>query len=175
MLDVHWMVFVLTPCYCLYIMHCNDGTGQHSWLVLHSSLTRMMASIGPTKNQITPFTLVDIQQLEVSVATMMTSPLKYGFQGQHANLLVRCSILIQSNSQSNGHKNYWHTWQWVNNELTCCAEIILFWEEVLKFLSPQPISRKNHHFLDSVLKTITNMRKSMMPSHNIQQNTARKR
>ena len=46
---------------------------------------------------------------------------------------------------------------------------------MLKFLSPQPISRKNHHFLASVLKTITNMRKSMIPSHNIQQNTAKKR
>ena len=38
------------------------------------ALTRMMASIGPTKIQITPFTSVDIQQLEfkVSIATIMT-------------------------------------------------------------------------------------------------------
>lgn len=42
------------------------------------ALTRMMASIGPTKNQITPFTLVDIQQLEfkVSIATIMTDAIE---------------------------------------------------------------------------------------------------
>ena len=40
------------------------------------ALTRMMASIGPTKNQITPFTSVEIQQLEfnVNITTMMMTP-----------------------------------------------------------------------------------------------------
>jgi len=35
--------------------------------------------------------------------------------------------------------------------------------------------RKNHHFLESMLNTNTSMRKSMMPSHSIQQKEARKK
>ena len=41
--------------------------------------------------------------------------------------------------------------------------------------SPQPISTKTHHLLDSEVKTTTNMRKSMIPSHSIQQKAARKK
>ena len=38
---------------------------------------------------------------------------------------------------------------------------------------PHPIIKKNHHFLDSDENTTTNIRYSMMPSHNIQQNADR--
>ena len=41
--------------------------------------------------------------------------------------------------------------------------------------SPHPRIRKNHHFLESLLKTVTNMRCSMTPSHSIQQKAARKK
>jgi len=55
-----------------------------------------------------------------------------------------------------------------------CFEQCRVDSDICKY-SHHPRMRKNHHFLESMLKTSTSMRKSMMPSHSIQQKEARKK
>ena len=49
------------------------------------------------------------------------------------------------------------------------------WFKNVVWYLPHPMSKKNHHFLDSLLKITTSIRWSMIPSHNIQQKAARKK